>query len=148
MSTDEKVTRDLIETLEDGKKGFADAAEKLADSNRPDLSTKFREYSSQRASFSAELENMAARYGDYIDESGSTAAALHRGWIALKDALVGSDPEGVLDAVEQGEDHAVSEYEKALKEDISDELRTVVNRQFTEIKSAYDTVRSLRKSTS
>lgn len=147
MSTDKSVTKDLIETLVDGKKGFADAADKLADSARPDLSTKFREYSSQRAAFSSELEGMAARYGDDIDEAGSTAAALHRGWMSLKDALAGSDPKGVLDAVEQGENHAVSEYEKALKHDISDGLRTVVNRQFTEIKVARDAIRALRNAT-
>ncbi|MEZ5218466.1 MAG: hypothetical protein R2715_18225 [Ilumatobacteraceae bacterium] len=36
-STDERVTKDLIETLEDGKKGFATAAEKLAGDSKPDL---------------------------------------------------------------------------------------------------------------
>ena len=59
MSTDRKVTKDLIKTLEDGREGFARAADKLADSDRPDLSTKMRAFSEQRAGFSAELEQMA-----------------------------------------------------------------------------------------
>ena len=145
MSADKQVTEDLIQTLEDGKKGFSDAADKLADSKRSDLSSKFQAFSSQRTAFSAELERLAAEYGDRVHESGSTSAALHRGWMALKDALTGSNPDGVLDAVEQGEKHAISEYEKALKEDISGELRTVVNRQCTEIKSALETIQALRK---
>ena len=36
MSNDAKVTKNIIEVLEDGKKGFANAADKLADSNRAD----------------------------------------------------------------------------------------------------------------
>ena len=148
MSTDRKVTKDLIETLEDGKKGFADAAEKLADTNRSDLAPRFRELGEQRARFSAELEQMAAAYGDDIDEDGSVLAAAHRGWMALKDALAGSDPDGVLDAAEQGEDHAVSEYKKALDEDISENLRLAIQRQFTDIQSAHDEVKRMRDTVS
>ena len=144
MSTDRKVTKDLIETLEDGRKGFADAAERLADTNRSQLAPKFRELSEQRATFSAELETMAAAYGDDIDEDGSVLAAAHRGWMALKDAVAGSDPDGVLDAAEQGEDHAKSEYAKALEADISAELREVVQRQAAAIRSAHDEVKRLR----
>lgn len=144
MSTDYKVTKDLIETLEDGRDGFTKAAEKLADSERPDLAASFREYAEQRASFSAELDKMAATYGDDIDEDGSVGAAVHRGWMAVKDALSGSDPDGVLDAAEQGEDHAVSEYTDALEKDISPELEAVLRRQFTAIKATHDEVKRLR----
>ena len=72
-----------------------------------------------------ELQQIAATYGDQIDDSGSVAAKAHRGWMAVKDAIAGSDPSGVLDAAEQGEDHAVSEFDKALAEDISPEFKPV-----------------------
>ncbi len=144
MSTDEAVTKDLIETLADGEEGFSKGADKLAESNSPELAASFRTFSQQRAGFCAELRSMAADYGDQINESGSIAAAVHRGWLSLKDALSGSDPKGVLDAAEQGEDHAVKTYEKALDADISDGLRTVVQRQFVDVKAAHDTVRNLR----
>ena len=145
MSTDERVTKDLIETLEDGKDGFTRAAERLDDSDRSDLAATFREFSGQRAQFSDELRGMAANYGDRIDEDGSVAAKIHRGWMAVKDALSSSDAKGVLDAAEQGEDHAVAEYKRALgNDDLSGELRTVVQRQSVAVKQAHDTVRSLR----
>jgi len=144
MSTDRRVTKDLIKTLEDGKDGFARAAEKLAETDRPDLSTKMRSYSEQRARFASELEQLAATYGDDVDDDGSVAAAVHRGWMAVKDAIAGSDPEGVLDAAEQGEDHAVAEYRDALKQDISPELRVVIERQFADVEQAHDDVRALR----
>lgn len=144
MSTDRRVTKNLIETLEDGRDGFASAADKLADSNRPDLSTTMRTYSQQRAEFANELELMAADYGDDIDEDGSVAAAMHRGWMAVKDAIAGSDPDGVLDAAEQGEDHAVAAYDEALKADISADLRTTVQRQYGEVTRAHDAIKALR----
>lgn len=148
MSTDESTTKDLIETLRDGEKGFAQAAEKLASTDRADLAPKFQQYSEQRARFAGELEQMAVRYGDDIDESGSVAAAMHRGWMSLKDAMTGSSASGVLDAAEEGEDHAVNEYEKALEADISPELRAVVSRQFADVKRTHDDVRSLRDTVS
>ena len=148
MSVDEKVTKELIETLMDGATGFAHAADRLGDSDRPELAATMRRFAEQRAGFAAELEQMAAQYGDHVDESGSLAAKAHRGWMAVKDAITGSSPKGVLDAAEQGEDHAVSEYDDALSSDISDGLRTVVERQRREVKSAHDEVKALRDSVS
>lgn len=146
MSNDAQVTKDLIETLEDGREGFAKGAEKLRGDDQPQLADTFIKYSEQRAKFSAELRAMAATYGDKIDEDGSFVATLHRGWLSLKDALTGSNPKGVLDAAEQGEDHAVKEFKKALDADISAGLREVVARQLTDVKAAHDDVRALRDS--
>jgi uncharacterized protein (TIGR02284 family) len=85
--------------------------------------------------------------GEKIEEDGSASAALHRGWMSLKDAISGSDPDGILDAAEQGEDHAKEAYEKALKDDdLAPQARTVVQRQYDDIKSAHDRVKALRDS--
>src|SRR5689334_10343156 len=105
MSTDQRVTEDLVQTCKDGSEGFAKAAERLADAGRDDLASQFREFGTERERFAAELEQIAAQYGDDADKSGSVTAAVHRGWMAVKDTLAGSkDPAGVLDAAEQGED--------------------------------------------
>jgi uncharacterized protein (TIGR02284 family) len=143
-STDEKVTTDLIQTLKDGQKGFADAAERLAESDRADLAPTFAELSAQRAEFARELETMAAAYGDDIDESGSIAGAIHRGWIGLKDAVTGSSAGAIIDAAVTGEEHAVAEFEKALEEKISDGLRAKVQTQFFAVRAAADDVKMMR----
>ncbi|MDW3218263.1 MAG: PA2169 family four-helix-bundle protein [Acidimicrobiales bacterium] len=148
MSQDKSVTKDLIETLEDGKDGFTHAAAQLSDSGHSDLAAKMRDYAQQRARFSQQLEALAAHYGDDIDENGSLVAGAHRVWMSMKDALTGSDPSAVFDVAEQGEDHAVKEYVHALEQDISPELREVVQRQLTEIRAAHDDVRSLREAVS
>ena len=147
-STDERITTDLIETLEDGRAGFGKGAERLADTERADLAETFREFAAQRAAYAQELRDLAARYGDHIEEDGSVLGNLHRGWMAIKDAIAGDDPDGVLDAAEQGEDHAKGEYADALKADISPHLRMVVERQAREIQTAHDTVKAMRDSVS
>ena len=144
MSTDAAITKDLIQTLEDGKDGFAKGADKLQGDEAADLAARFRELSAQRSAMSDELQELAKDYGDDLDDSGTVAGALHRGWMSLKDVVAGSDPKGVLDVAEQGEDHAVKEFEKALAADISPTLRTVVERQLGEVRSAHDQVRALR----
>ena len=66
MSTDERVTKNLIETLKDGKDGFAKAAERLADTDRADLCNQFRKLSTQRDTMAQELRGLAAASGDTI----------------------------------------------------------------------------------
>lgn len=143
MSTDAKVTKELIETLRDGEEGFAKVAEKLEGSDAPEIGATMRRLSDQRAQFRTELDELAKAYDDDVDESGSTAGALHRGWINLKDALTGSSPAHVLKAAETGEEHAVSEYDKALDADVSDGLRAVVVRQRDDIVAARAEVQAL-----
>ncbi len=144
MSDDQKAAKELVETLKDGERGFATAAEKLGDSDRPQWADTLRRFAEQRADFRREIVEMGHDYGDDVDESGTAAAALHRGWVALKDAVSGDDAGAVLGAAASGEDHAVSEYEDALEQDLSDGFRTVVARQHAAIVSARDEVKALK----
>ncbi len=144
MSIDEATTKDLIKVLEDGKNGFAKGADKLSESDKPELASTFQQFSRQRATFEAELRELAAAYGDQLEEKGSVIGAMHRTWLSVKDAMSGDDPSGVLDAAEQGEDHAVAAYDKALEQDLSPSLRAVVERQGAAVRAAHDDVRRLR----
>jgi uncharacterized protein (TIGR02284 family) len=148
MQTDKTaaVLEDLIETLEDGRKGFEQAAERIEDSDEPTLAIDLRRFAQQRAEFSIELRELASRHGFDIDEEGSMAGALHRGWLSLKDALTGDDPRAVLGAAETGEDHAVSEFEDALAEDLPADVRSVVERQARAVRDAHNEVKALRDS--
>lgn len=146
MSIDEKVTKDLVKTLENGREGFEKASKLLADTNESELATKFAGYARDRARMSSELTALAGAYGDDADEESTPAGAVHRGWMAVKDALSGHDAKGVLKASLQGEDHAVTEYEKASKEELSPGLRTIVARQMEDVTKVRDEVRSLQES--
>jgi len=144
MSVDESVTQDLIRTLENGREGFRRAAEMLTNSNEPALSAEFTHFGAQRGRFATELAQLAANYGDHIDARTTLPGAVHRGWMAVKDMLAGTEADGVLEAAAQGEDHAIEEYDTAMKADISDGLRTVITRQYAEVKAARDRVVSAR----
>ena len=142
MSQDQRVTSDIVETLKDGEKGYASAAERIAGEDAS-IAERLQEFSRRRGAFASELEQMAAAYGDRIEEDGSMAAAVHRGWLTLKDAVSGDSAKAVLDACESGDNHAVSEYEKALDKDISPDLRAVLDRQLAEIRQTRETVSAL-----
>lgn len=142
---DINVIEDLVETLEDGRKGFSEAAEKLREGGHTQLAEQMMEFSDQRARFSNELREMARSAGAELDEEGSAAGALHRGWMDLKAALTGDDAHAILAAAETGEDHAVGEYDDALQEDgLSGRLRELIARQADEVRRAHDRVRDLR----
>ena len=144
MSDDNQVAKELVETLKDGERGFAEAAEKLRDGDRPEWATTLQRLSEQRAGFHRDIVALGHDYGEDVDESGTLAAKVHRGWISLKDALTGDEPGGVLKAALTGEDHAVSEYEKALQEDISSGFREVVSQQLAAVRVARDEVKALQ----
>jgi uncharacterized protein (TIGR02284 family) len=147
VSDDKQVAKELVETLEDGERGFASAADKLRDGDHPEWATILHRLSEQRAMFQREIVALGDEYGDDVDESGTLTASVHRGWIALKDALTGDDPSGVLKAALTGEDHAVSEYEKALQQDLSPGFREVVTRQHAAVLAARDEVKALQTAT-
>ncbi|MEO9325370.1 PA2169 family four-helix-bundle protein [Nocardioides sp. C4-1] len=144
MTDDANAAKELVETLVDGERGFADSAEKLRDSDHPEWATVLHRLSEQRKDFHREIVALGHEYGDDVDDSGTLAAKVHRGWLSLKDALTGDSPDGVLKAVLTGEDHAVSEYDDALEKDLSDGFREVVTRQRAAVVSARDEVKALQ----
>lgn len=147
MQTDTTaVLEDLIQTLEDGRKGFEQTADHLENQADESVTERMRALAEQRADFSSELRSLASLHGFTISQEGSMTGTMHRGWIGLKDALTGDDASAVLGAAETGEDHAVSEYEQALEMELPTEVRTVIERQASEVRRAHDEVRNLRDS--
>lgn len=145
MSDDEKAAKELVETLRDGEKGYATLAERVQDGEHAEWAGTLRRLSEQRAEFAREIVALGHEYGDDVDESGTATAALHRGWLALKDAVTGDDPGAALGAAVTGEDHAVTEYDKALEKDLSEGFRSVVERQRSAIQAARDEVKALQQ---
>lgn len=144
MTDDAKAAKELVETLKDGERGFADAAEKLRDGEHPEWATPLQRLAEQRAEFWREIVDLGHDYGDDVDESGTVAATVHRGWISLKDTLTGDEAAAVLKAAATGEDHAVSEYEDALKMDLSAGFHEVVVRQQAAVVAARNEVKALQ----
>ena len=126
----------------DGEKGFKEAADAVKD---PQLKSLFQQYSQQRHRFASELQAQAQSLGESKPEKSSSATgAMHRAWINLKSAVARGNDKAILAECERGEDSAVHEYEEAVQDGLTGAAREIVARQFTEIKSAHDRVRTLR----
>jgi len=137
-----KTLNSLIETCRDGEEGFRVAAEHVEDDH---LKTLFENYCQQRAQLASELEHEVRRLGKHPENQGSTAGALHRGWINLKSAVTGRDDSAILAECEHGEDVAVEAYQEALSIALPAALKQIVSRQYSAIKAAHDRIRELEK---
>lgn len=131
---------DLIETCKDSQEGFHSAAEKL---KNPEIHTLFLKLYLQRSEFAGELQAEVTRIGGEPATSGSTAGAIHRGWIGLKTALAADTDHAILEEAERGEDAAVKNYIDALRKDLPSDLESIVSRQFKEIQQAHHAIREL-----
>ena len=133
----------LIETCKDGQNGFQEAAEGV---ERSDLKSLFYEFSQQRAQFAGELQSLVQSLGGDPENTGSVAAAIHRGWINIKSAVTGKDDGAILSECERGEDSAKNTYKDALEEPLPANVMEVVQTQYQAIQSAHDRVKALRDS--
>src|SRR5438309_8744458 len=94
-----KILNDLIETSEDGKKGFAEAVEKSAD---PKLKMLFNDCAMQCEDAAQELRHAVQILGGQPETGGSLAGAAHRGWLSAKAAVKSDSNAAVLEEVERG----------------------------------------------
>lgn len=137
------VINNLIETNKDGEEGFRLAAEKAKESS---LKSLFSKYSGQRASNAQELQTLVAQLGEKPATSGHASATLHRGWIALKEALSKDEDKALIFECEAGEDSAMKNYKEALASNLPSSVATVVQRQFTGVQEAHGVIRDMKHS--
>jgi uncharacterized protein (TIGR02284 family) len=139
------VLRELIKINRDGEKGYQDAAQHA---KATELQSFFRQQASERARFAGQLETELGRLGEQTSkkESGHVTAAVHRGWIDVKQSLGGGD-HSLLESVEQGEDAAKESYQKAEQSGgLPENILTIVRQQSRSIQAAHDQVKALRDS--
>jgi uncharacterized protein (TIGR02284 family) len=129
------VLNGLIQTSEDGKKGFGDAAREATTTA---LKTMFQERAADCASAAIELQGKPK-------DSGTIAGAAHRGWAKVV-ATVGDTNLSMLEEVERAEDKAKAAYTKALTATLPQHVRMVVQRQHDGAVRNHDLIRDVRNS--
>ncbi len=135
------VLNDLIETCEDGVKGFRQAADAVTS---PEAKEVFVSRARLIEQAEQELKTEVRRLGGDPEERGSVSGAMHRGWINLKSAITGRDDEAIIAEAERGEEAAVKSYQDALEKDLPSDIRTIVERQYQGVLQNRDRVRALR----
>jgi uncharacterized protein (TIGR02284 family) len=132
----------LIRTTLDSVKGFAEACE---DDTHTQHSRFFDEMSRERSQVASQLQaQVRALGGDPEDDSSFTAAA-HRGFMNLKQAVMGNDDEAIIEEVERGEDYLKAKYEAALEDDeLSPETRQVIQQAYQSVRKGHDTASEMK----
>ena len=136
------VLNDLIQTSEDGMKGFTEAA-KAATTEA--LKNTFHRRAADCTSAIVELQSLIGSIGGIPKDSGTVSGAIHRGWAKVK-ATVADPNIGMLEEVERAEDRAKAAYAKALTATLPDQVRVVVQRQHDGAVRNHDQIRDLRNS--
>ena len=133
---------ELVETLKDGQKGYADAMTDVEDTRLKDT---FKKFAVQRSEYLTELEDQMFKLNLKPDESGSVTAKVHRAWIDLKAAITNKDSNAMLNECERGDGYAVTAYQTALKAtDLPSALQSVIEKQYQGVQAALTTIKSLR----
>jgi uncharacterized protein (TIGR02284 family) len=135
------VLRDLAECCLDGEYGFRACAEQA---KAPELKSVFLQRADDCRNGWMELNEQIIGCGGKVEEHGSAAGAMHRGWVAVKSALSTYDDKAVLEEAERGEDNAKARYMKALQKPLPAQAKMVVERQMQGVQRNHDQVKMLR----
>ena len=135
--TERAVINHLIETCKDGERGFLYATDFVRD---PLVRAIFTEAASQRQRFAEDLLPHAQRLGGANESNGTATAALHRGWMTIKDTLTGHDAKAILREAERGEEAALAAYKDALENMLPPATRDVIERQYEDVRQTHDRI--------
>jgi len=141
-SGDTTTLNTLIGTLVDSIDGYQKAAAETSNSRYAEM---FNARARERQQAVTRLQATVARLGGNPEDDGTTAGAAHRGWINLKQAVLGNDDEAIVNEVERGEDYLKEKFEAALRHtDLPAEARAAVEEAWTSVKSGHDEMSALK----
>jgi uncharacterized protein (TIGR02284 family) len=129
----------LIATLDDAKKGYLDAAEKIRDEV---LQLLFERFGYQRGRYSAELKNLVEKMQVSSSIDDFTLGLLHRTWMDLRCRFSRGKKDAIIDACIKGEETAIANYTTAIAHiGPYQEIKVVLEQQLSGIKTVLNTIR-------
>ena len=132
----------LIGTLIDSIEGYQKAA---ADTTTQRVAEMFNARAQERQQVLTKLQAAVARLGGNPEDDGTTAGAVHRGWMNLKEAVLGQDDETIVKTVEEGEDYLKNKFAAAMKNaDLPAEARAAVEEAWTSVRAGHDEMSALK----
>lgn len=139
------VLNDLLNITNDRIKGFSKVEDKVWGTYSP-LKGDYDNMVAQSQTMKSELVGLINERGGEPDNTGSTAGAIHRGWIDVKNSFSGDKTESTLENVVFGEEAAIDAYQDALDSgDLCPESSRVVSDQLHRLKSSYNKFNNLNE---
>lgn len=138
---DISVLNTLIRTTLDSQRGFADAAQ----DSEGQHGQFFQEMAGERSQVAGQLQAQVSALGGDPEDSSSLTAAAHRGFMDLKQAVMGNSDQAVIEEVERGEDYIKGKYETALQDDeLSPATRSIVEQAYQSIRRGHDRASAMK----
>ena len=132
----------LIGTLLDSIEGYQKAA---TDTESTRYAEMFNARARERQQAVTKLQAAVARLGGNPEDDGTTAGAIHRGWLNLKEAVVGRDDQAIVNEVERGEDYLKAKFEAARDhKDLPADARAAVDEAWQSVKAGHDEMSQLK----
>lgn len=132
----------LIGTLLDSVEGYQKAA---ADTDNSRYAEMFNARARERQQAVTKLQAAVARLGGNPEDDSTTAGAIHRGWINLKEAVLGNDDKAIVNSVETGEDYLKGKFETILNnKDLPPEARGAVEEAWQSVRAGHDQMSQLK----
>ena len=130
------VLNDLLNITNDRIEGFNKVEDKVWE-NHSNLKSDYDQMVSESQKMKSELIDLITAKGGSPDDTTSTAGALHRAWIDVKNSFSGNKEESTLENVVFGENAAIDAYENALESgDLCPESTRVVQDQLHHLRSS------------
>lgn len=132
------ILNDILNITNDRIAGFETVEGKVWESYS-DLKGEYDHMISESKIMKNELINLIQDKGGKADDSSTTAGALHRTWIDLKNSFTGgSNEKSTLENVVYGEKNAIEAYEKALASgDLCSESTKLLSDQLRLLRESY-----------
>ena len=141
-SGDTTTLNTLIGTLVDSIDGYQKAA---VDTTNTRFAEMFNARARERQHAVTTLQAAVARLGGNPEDDGTVAGSVHRGWINLKEAVLGRDDEAIVNEVERGEDYLKAKFETARENvDLPADARAAVEEAWTSVRSGHDEMSALK----
>jgi uncharacterized protein (TIGR02284 family) len=130
----------LLEICNERIEGYKNASKNVKDA---ELISVFEKYVQQTKNFQSELIPFSDKTSG--KEAGTRVIAdTWRVWMDMKAALTNGSRESIVNACITGEEAAIRNYEDTLEDDLPFDLRNIVERQLSEIKSALEHIKTYK----
>lgn len=133
--------KDLLDTSQEGERGFGLAAK---DNREPGVVDVLKDGEEFCRAAAVELQGQVRLLGGTPEDGGTVKVPVYRGWISFKAVRISRDTKSILEECERGEDYARARYEDAMKIELPESLRVIVERQYQRVIAIHGRVRLLR----
>lgn len=139
------VLNDLLQITNDRIEGFSKVENKVWDTYSG-LKSDYDDMVSNSQNMKSELVSLITERGGQPENTTTTAGAVHRAWIEVKNSFSGNKDESTLENVVFGEEAAIKAYENALDSgDLCTKSSQTVQDQLHHLKASFNKFENLEQ---